>query len=387
MPNKTDKKSSSFAGGAVLQSIIEGMEAAPGSPGAATGSSAGVTGLAGTEKFAGTVTTGVSRSERWDHFKCRIGAFRERYTVAPGLYACGEPDANADVLVSANYKLSFDALRQELSGLDVWILVLDTKGINVWCAAGKGTFGTDELVARIFEARLERVVNHRRLMLPQLGAVGVNAAAIRKRTGFKVSFGPVLAADIPAYMRAGYKKTPEMSTVRFPMWDRLILTPMEINPVMKKYFPWYALAVLLLFGLQREGILYADAWSGGLPFLLLGLVAVLAGALLTPLLLPFIPFRSFAVKGLIAGVAAVFLATLVPVIADSQDSLPLRIFTFLFFPAASSYIALQFTGSTTYTGMTGVRRELKIGVPLYIAAAAVSLLLLIAFKLKELEIV
>jgi len=334
-------------------------------------------------KILGAVSADISRTERWEHFKCRVGGFRNSYIVEPGLYAFGEPDANAAVLVSANYKLSFDYLRQELRGLNAWILVLDTKGINVWCAAGKGTFGTEELIARIGASRLDSIVNHRRLMLPQLGAVGMNAAEIRRRTGFRVSFGPVRAADVPAYISAGYKKTPGMATVRFGMRDRLVLTPMELNPAMKKYYPWFAAGVLLLFGLQREGILFADAWNGALPFLLLGLVAVISGALLTPVLLPYIPFRSFALKGLLAGFITVFLATLLPVISDSQDDTLLRAATFLFFPAASSYIALQFTGSTTYTGMSGVKRELRIGVPLYILAAALSLLLLLAYKLDE----
>lgn len=371
MTSGTNGKPSSIATGRILQEIIAGM---PASGPAGTG--------AAPAEIVGRISADVSRSERWEHFKCRIGAFRNKYIVAPGLYAFGEPDANADVLISANYKLSLDSLRQELNGLNLWILVLDTKGINVWCAAGKGTFGTEELVRRIAEARLESVVDHRRLIIPQLGAVGINAAEIRKRTGFRVSFGPVRAADIPAYLRAGRKKTPEMSTVNFTMLDRLVLAPMEINPSVKKY-PLFAAGILLLFGLQREGIMFSSAWDGGLPFLLLGLVAIVAGALITPVLLPFIPFRSFALKGLLAGFAAVFLATLVPVIADSQENVLLRIVTFLLFPAASSYIALQFTGSTTYTGMSGVRRELKFGVPLYILATAVSLLLLIGFKLNE----
>lgn len=362
----------SLSTGQLLQDVISGMPVTAASETDVTPST-----------ILGTVSADVSRTEQWEHFKCRAGAFRNSYIIAPGLYAFGDPDANADVLVSANYKLSFDMLRRELRGLNAWILVLDTKGINVWCAAGKGTFGTEELIKRIVSSHLDSVVNHRRLMLPQLGAVGVKAAEVRRRTGFKVSFGPVLASDIPAYMSAGYKKTPEMGTVRFTMWDRLVLTPMELNPAMKKYYPWFAVGVLLLFGLQREGILFSSAWNGALPFLLLGLVAVVSGALITPGLLPFIPFRSFALKGLIAGLIAVFLATFIPVISESQDEVLLRAITYLFFPAASSYIALQFTGSTTYTGMSGVKRELRIGMPLYIGAAAVSLLMLLAYKINE----
>src|SRR5512143_3827985 len=95
----------------------------------------------------GTVSTPVgpvfrassdwSNADRWGMIKSRIGAFRMNYFVAPGLYAIGDPTSNSDVFVTANYKLTFDILRCELKGMNVWLLVLDTKSINVWCAAGK----------------------------------------------------------------------------------------------------------------------------------------------------------------------------------------------------------------------------------------------------------
>lgn len=298
-----------------------------------------------------------------------------RYSVEPGLYAIGEPDNESDVFVTANYKLSFDTLRKELKGLNAWILVLDTKSINVWCAAGKGTFGTDELIRRIQAAQLHTVVNHRRIIVPQLGAVGVNAMAVQKKTDFRVYFGPVHARDIPEYLRTNYKKTPEMRKVKFPMMDRLILTPMEIIQAMKN-FPIFALIVLILSGLQPSGIIFKDSLSGGLPLLMLGLASIFIGAFVTPVLLPFIPFRSFAVKGWITGM--IFTSAIIKTM--SLDILP-AMSSYIFFPLASSYIALQFTGSTTFTGMSGVRKELKIGLPVYLISVAVSVLLLIVHKL------
>ena len=81
---------------------------------------------------------------RWrDHvgrLRARLGINRAQYKVAPGLYGVGTPDDQAPVLVTANYKLSFDSLRKELKSVNAWILVLDTRGINVWCAAGKNLF-------------------------------------------------------------------------------------------------------------------------------------------------------------------------------------------------------------------------------------------------------
>ena len=330
------------------------------------------------------VATAWTWQDRWGMIRSRISAFRMAYTVEPGLYAVGAPTEDSEVFVTANYKLTFDVLRRALAGIDAWILVLDTKSINVWCAAGKGTFGTDELVRRISAAKLDGVIEHKRLILPQLGAVGVSASAVQKRAGFRVLFGPVEAKDIPAYLAAGRSKTKEMRIMRFGMLDRLILTPMEINPAMKKY-PWFALGFLVLFGLQPSGILFVSAWHTGLTFLLFGLLAVLAGAFVTPMLLPYLPFRSFAAKGWIVGMAAVVGAVLV------FEPIPLRNVLLLatayaFFPALSSYIALQFTGSTTFTGMSGVKKELKIGIPLYGVAAAVSLILVIVYKLKEWEV-
>jgi CO dehydrogenase/acetyl-CoA synthase delta subunit len=332
------------------------------------------------------ISTDLTISDYWEHVKCRIGAFRNNYTVNPGLYAVGSPGRNSDVLASANYKLSFDALRKALKGLNVWVIVLDTKGINVWCAAGKGTFATEELMRRITLTGLEKIVDHKKIIVPQLGAPGISAHKVKKVSGFTVCFGPVRADDIGAFITAGYMATGEMRTVTFSFIDRLVLTPMEINPAMKKYYPMYALIMLLFFGFQPGGILFRDAFIGGLPFLLFGLVSVLAGAMLTPLLLPFIPFRSFAVKGWITGLIAAFLCVkCIP--AAGRLSAALLFFTYLFFPLASSYIALQFTGSTTFTGMSGVKKELKVSIPIYISGAVASAVLLIIYKLGEWRVI
>ena len=323
----------------------------------------------------------MTRTDKWEHLKCRASSFRNNYTVIPGLYAVGNPDADSDVIVTANYKYSFDAVRSELKGLNLWVLVLDTKGINVWCAAGKGTFGTEELVKRINITQLSQVVNHKRIIVPQLGAVGVSGYKVSKATGFKVYFGPVQAQDISKFIEAGYKAGPEMRTINFPMMDRLVLTPMEINPAMKK-FPIFAVVVLLLFGLQPQGIFFKDALQGGLPFLVMGLAAILSGTLLTPVLLPFIPIRSFAAKGWIAGMLTTLFLIKTTAILGEADA-PLLILTYILFPMISSYWALQFTGSTTYTGMSGVKKEMKIAIPVYICSLVVTVIMAILYKMKQ----
>lgn len=330
------------------------------------------------------VSTELSRSDRFEHLRCRISAYRMRYTINPGLYAAGAPDNRSDVFVSANYKMSFDMLRSSLKGMNAWILVLDTKGINVWCAAGKGTFGTDELIKRIQDARLNQVVSHRRVIAPQLGGPGIAAHTVKERTGFRVHYGPVYAKDIKAYVEAGYIATKEMRTVRFTFLDRLVLTPMEINPAMKKY-PLYALLVMIVFGLHTSGISFKNALAGGLPFLVLGLVSIFAGAFLTPLFIDSIPPRSFALKGWIAGMVSTLIFSRFTGVLEMNPAL--QAFTYLFFPLVSSYLALQFTGSTTFTNISGVRKELRFAMPVYISAVILSVALLALFKLRELGVI
>ena len=79
----------------------------------------------------------LTLANRWDHLLARCGVDRGGHRVEPGLYALGDPGPEAPVFVTANYTLSFDALRAALQGLGGYIVVLDTRGINVWCAAGK----------------------------------------------------------------------------------------------------------------------------------------------------------------------------------------------------------------------------------------------------------
>ncbi|TLM69738.1 MAG: acetyl-CoA synthase subunit gamma, partial [Actinobacteria bacterium] len=184
------------------------------------------------DTFAGVVprvSTALTSADRLGELRVRMNLGRDDFRVQPGLYALGAPDDTAPVLVTANYRLSFDAVRACLAGRDAWLLVLDTRGVNVWCAAGKGTFGTAELVRRVRDTQLAQVVSHRRLVVPQLGATGVAAHRVRAESGFAVAWGPVRAADLPAFLDAGMEATAEMRRVRFPLRDRARLVGVELS--------------------------------------------------------------------------------------------------------------------------------------------------------------
>ncbi|HWP97095.1 MAG TPA: mercury methylation corrinoid protein HgcA [Syntrophomonadaceae bacterium] len=306
--------------------------------------------------------------DRWGSWKARWGINRMNYVISPGLYAVGDPDDSCPVLVTANYKMSFDRLRQELKDINAWILVLDTRGINVWCAAGKGTFGTAELVRRIAITGLDQIVSHRTIIVPQLGAPGVAAHQVRKQSGFKVVYGPVRAEDLPAFLQAGMKANRDMRAVRFTFMDRLVLTPIELVGIIK---PVLMIAALLLI-LNITGAVKV-ALTGLVPYI----GAILLGAVITPALLPWIPGRAFAWKGWLLGMLwAVFLVSKgagfsgLPAVLNSLSYL-------LILPAISAFLAMNFTGASTYTSLSGVKREMKVAVPAIIGSAASGLLILL----------
>lgn len=308
----------------------------------------------------------VSRAERARGILARWGFGRARYRVLPDLYALGRPGQDSPVFVSANYKLSFDVLRRSLEGLDAWILVLNTRGINVWCAAGKGTFGTKELVWRIAVCDLGAVVRHRTLIVPQLGAPGVSAHEVAKQTGFRVVYGPVQARDIKTFLLKGMKADRAMRAVSFPVSERLMLTPIEVVQALKYYLVYAALAAGWFLGFRHGDL------RGLLANVLPVLGAVLTGTVLVPALLPWLPPRSFALKGALAG----FLwACAVGLLWNSGGLVFLG--QALLLSALSAFLALNFTGSTTFTSPSGVNREISLFARPMAVSFLVGLVLLI----------
>jgi len=293
---------------------------------------------------------------RW---KVRWGIGRERYRVAPGLYALGSPDGNAPVLVTANYKLTFDVVRCDAAGLDAWILALDTRGVNVWCAAGEGTFGTEEVIRRVTETRLSQIVSHRRLILPQLGAPGVAAHEVRKGCGFSVTYGPVRSRDIRSFLEAGMKASPSMRKVHFSTMDRLVLTPIEITNLLRPA-GWAAAGLFLLAGLGPGIFSLGAAWDRGLAAVAALGAGILAGAVVTPVLLPWLPGRAFSVKGGLAG--GVLAGCAVMWYRGALDP-PAALALLLAMTAVSSFVAMNFTGATPFTSPSGVEKEMRRALP------------------------
>lgn len=310
----------------------------------------------------------LSFSDIVGSWKVRWGINRMKYTVTPGLYSIGDPDDDSLIFVTANYKMSFDCLRKELANIDAFILVLDTRGINVWCAAAKGTFGTEELINKINSTNLHQLVSDHTLILPQLSAVGIAAHEVKIKTGFTVIYGPVRAKDIPGFLKNGRKATKKMRMVNFSFADRIVLTPIEIVGAIKPTLIILGVAFLL-------NLLFLTHITKTEVFTYLS--AVLAGCFVVPILLPFIPMRAFTLKGWAIG----FLLTIGVVIYNGWLSVTnydlfKTLSYLLIFPSISSFYAFNFTGSTTFTSESGVNKETKVALPVIFGSIGIGLALI-----------
>ncbi len=304
------------------------------------------------------IATVANRRDLWGTVGARIGIIRSHYRVSPGVYAVGAPSADAPILVTANYKLSFDALRFQLTGIHAWVLVVDTRGINVWCAAGKRTFSTQEVIASVKRYRLDELVLHRELILPQLAATGVSSQAVKHGCGWTVQFGPIRSTDLPAYLQHGKTATPAMREVTFTLKERLVLIPVELFLIGKP------LLLLLPVGFLLSGIgpgIFSlhMAWQRGLLVLAATITGIVSGSILTPLLLPWLPSRQFWLKGLLAALPVlVWVEHILPIPSPlGQGALALWLLTI------SSFWAMNFTGSTPFTSPSGVEREMRRALP------------------------
>jgi len=309
------------------------------------------------------VATGLQWPDFCGKVRARIGIRRDRYRVAPGLYAVGNPDPDSPVLVTANYKLSFDSLRQELKGINVWIMVLDTHGVNVWCAAGKKNFSSEEVVRQVNLCDLSKVVRHRQLILPQLSAPGVSAHRVKKGCGFSVKWGPVRAVDLREFFRNENRATSAMRQVTFTLGERLVLIPVELMLIFKPSL-WVLLTIFFLSGLNSDIFSLNAAWSRGSAAASAYLLGIFSGAVAVPILLPWLPGRQFFLKGIWCGLVSGMLLLL---FADRFSGLEL-LSLLLLGVSVSSYAAMNFTGATPFTSPSGVEKEMRQGMPLQMGA-------------------
>lgn len=151
--------------------------------------------------------------------------------TSTGLRTIGQPGPDAPVFVTCNFDLTVRRVVRALEGLDCYLLVAPSKGINVWCASGGGMFSAHSVTSVVKTSRLADKVDHRTLILPQLSAPGIDVGRVERESGWRCEFGPVYARDISEYLAADLKKTDDMRRAKFPLGDRLEMAVMWAAPM------------------------------------------------------------------------------------------------------------------------------------------------------------
>lgn len=170
-----------------------------------------------------------------------------------GVIKIGNPDRNSPVFLTCNFHLTVERVKRVLRKMDCCLLVANSKGINVWCAATGGHLTDHSVISVLKTSGIETLVDHRKVILPQLAAPGVEAKTIQKKSGWKVVWGPVYAKDIPAFMRNELEKTEEMRETEFPWVQRIEAAifwgfPISIVAALIAllFWPWAVLPLVLL---------------------------------------------------------------------------------------------------------------------------------------------
>jgi len=143
------------------------------------------------------------------------------FPCKPGLIRIGNPDQNSPVFLTCNFRLTVERVKRALRGIDGYLLIANSRGINVWCAATGGHFSNHHVISILKTSGIEKLVAHRKVTLPQLAASGIEAKTIKNKTGWEIIWGPVYAKDIPRFITNNFQKTLPMREVEFPLPQRI----------------------------------------------------------------------------------------------------------------------------------------------------------------------
>ena len=146
-----------------------------------------------------------------------------------------------------------------------------------------------------------------------------------------------------------------MRRVSFRLAERMAVAPVEL-----------AQAWPLLLAAAAGSVLLALPFASGFASRLLGTLVPLLGGVLAavfafPALLPWLPFRAFALKGAVLGLAwgtasSLAAGVLAGVSAARGAGLTLVVMSL------SAFITMNFTGSSTFTSQTGAALEVRRGL-------------------------
>lgn len=117
------------------------------------------------------------------------------------LYEIGTPGADAPVIVTTNFALTYFTVAGEVenSKVPAYICVVDTEGLGVLNAYADDKLSAEKVIKAVQEQGAMEKVSHNKLIIP--GLVAVMRMEIEDESGWDVVIGPEDAASIPRFLK------------------------------------------------------------------------------------------------------------------------------------------------------------------------------------------
>lgn len=291
---------------------------------------------------------------------CWFDSYRRTYATKPGLYFTGDNyDPQSPILVTANYHLTVFSILRNLKSFNVRLLVIDSDGINVWCAAGKGRFSNREIYKQLFRygEYISPTGGKINLILPKLAFSGVSMSDLKK-AGISVIVGPVYARDIRDYLENPPYTDRIKDRIEFKLPERFFTCIPGLLQCMYQVF-------LVFIGLWILELIFSIKST----YWIFPLVAIIA--FLYPILFPWIPGSRFAVKGLVLSIFLIlvgFVLSYTGVLRINPDYSAIS-----FCLATGLFFGLAYTGNSPVSNYSRVRKEIAGFLPLTLLLYVISL--------------
>jgi len=124
-------------------------------------------------------------------------------SVDPGIYEFNSPTADAPLLTTTNFSLTYFSVAGELdgSGMPAWLLICDAEGMSVLTAWAAGKFDAETIAKAVKAFNADDKLSHKKITLP--GHVAVLSGELEEELpGWEIQVGPREAVDLPAYLKS-----------------------------------------------------------------------------------------------------------------------------------------------------------------------------------------
>jgi ubiquinone/menaquinone biosynthesis C-methylase UbiE len=192
--------------------------------------------------------------------RCIFTGQIDHVPIEPGIYISGTPGPKDPIIVTANYDYTYIRVMNDLKKTNAFVLCVDSRGINVWCAARGDDFGNKQLMEAVDATGIQHITKTKRLFLPQLCAGGVSAPKLPMKTPkfpFDIMYGPVWSKDLPEYLDTKPVRKPiKMKSAEFTLPHRILAGTTHTAFLFRKIFliPLLAFLGILLIAKQTSVI-------------------------------------------------------------------------------------------------------------------------------------